>query len=344
MPDIDVETLTRITREIFTAWGTPEDDAAWVAALLVRANLRGHDSHGVIRVPSYVRSLKAGDTNPKPAIRIEYETPVIARIDGDHGFGQVVARQGIAVAIEKAKAQGLSAVTLRRANHVGRLADYAEMAAGQGLVGMLWVNAPMALNVAPWGGAGRRLGTNPHAVAVPGPDGGVAISHDFATSVWAEGKLRVKFNRREACPPGIMLNGTGQPSTDPREYYTDPPGSLLTAGAHKGYGLSLAIEVMAGVLSGTGAATPERGPLRNGTLMICLDPERFVPRDEFNTEVGRLLGFVRSAPVAAGAKEILVPGEPEARTERERRQRGIPVEDETWRQIRECAAEVGVAT
>jgi uncharacterized oxidoreductase len=342
MPNVDADTLTRITREIFTAWGAPEEDAAWVATLLVRANLRGHDSHGVIRVPSYVRSLRAGHTNPKPTIRVEDETAVIARLDGDLGFGQVVARRGIGIAIDKARAQGLSAVTLRRTNHVGRLADYAEMAATEGLIGLLWVNAPTALNVAPWGGAARRLGTNPHAVAVPGPGGTVAMSHDFATSVWAEGKLRVKFNRGEACPPGIMLDGAGRPSTDPREYYTEPPGSLLTEGEHKGYGLSLAIEVLAGVLSGTGAARPDRGPLQNGTLIMCLDPDRFVARDAFDREIGGLFGFVRSAPLAAGAREILVPGEPEARTERERRARGIPVEDETWRQIRECATEVGV--
>jgi len=118
------------------------------------------------------------------------ETPTLALIDGDRGFGQVVARRGIGVAIDKARAAGLSAVTLRQTNHVGRLADYAEMAAAQGLIGMLWVNAPMALNVAPWGGAARRLGTNPHAVAIRGRTGPWRLSHDFATSVVAEGKLK----------------------------------------------------------------------------------------------------------------------------------------------------------
>jgi uncharacterized oxidoreductase len=253
-----------------------------------------------------------------------------------------VARRGIALAIDKARAQGLAAVTLRRTNHVGRLADYAELAAAAGLIGMLWVNAKGGLNVAPWGGAARRLGTNPHAIAIPGPGGTVAMSHDFATSVWAEGKLRVTFNRGEAAPPGVMLNGRGEPSTDPKEYYTEPPGSLLTAGGHKGYGLSLAVEILAGNLSGTGAASAERGPFANGTLMLCLDPGRFLAPGDFHAQVADLLGYARSAPLAAGAKEILVPGEPEARTERERRARGVPLDDETWRQIRACAAEAGV--
>jgi uncharacterized oxidoreductase len=342
MPNIPPDTLERLVRDVFTGWGAPADDATWVATLLVRANLRGHDSHGVIRVPHYVHSLKAGDTNPKPQITVEDETPVMARIDGDLGFGQVVARRGITLAIDKAKGHGLSAVTLRRTNHVGRLADYAEMAAAEGLIGLVWVNAPMALNVAPWGGAARRLGTNPHAIAVPGPNRGVAMSLDFATSVWAEGKLKVKFARGEQVPPGIMLNAAGAPSTDPREYYADPVGSLLTMGAHKGYGLSLAVEVLAGVLSGTGAARPDRGPVQNGALMMCVDVKRFIPLADFHAEVKRFVEFTRSAPLATGATEILIPGEPEERTARERRLHGVPVEDETWRQLRDCAVEVGV--
>src|SRR4030095_217851 len=163
---------------------------------------------------------------------------------------------------------------------------------GQGRIGMLWVNAPTALNVAPWGGAARRLGTNPHAVAVPGPNATVAMSHDFATSVVAEGKLKVKFNRGEKVAPGIMRNGRGEPSTDPREYYTDPPGSLITAGEHKGYGLSLAIEILGGILSGTGPARPDKGPVSNGVLMMCVDPGRFMPPGDFHSHVATLFGFV----------------------------------------------------
>jgi uncharacterized oxidoreductase len=139
-----------------------------------------------------------------------------------------------------------------------------------------------------------------------------------------------------------MLNGRGEPSTNPKEYYAEPPGSLLTAGAHKGFGLSLAVEILGGILSGTGAAGPGSGVFANGTLMICLDPERFLPRADFDAQVAALLDWVRATPLAAGAKEILVPGEPEARMERERRASGISIEDATWAQIIACAAEVGV--
>jgi uncharacterized oxidoreductase len=342
MPTIPAADLERLTTELFAARRVPRADAEWIAALLVRANLRGHDSHGVIRIPQYCGAIARGHLNPTPDIRILTDTPTLAVLDGDQGFGQVVARRGIALAGDKARAQGLAAVALRRTSHVGRLADYAELAAAGGLIALLWANARHGLNVAPWGGAARRLGTNPHAIAIPGPRGTVVMSHDFATSVWAEGKLRVKFNRGESVPDGVMLNGRGDPSTDPREYYRDPVGSLLTAGQHKGYGLSLAVEILGGILSGTGAASAGSGVFANGTLMICLDPARFLPRDDFDVQVAALLDWVRSAPLATGAKEVLVPGEPEARMERERRANGIPVEEATWAQIRACATEVGV--
>jgi len=342
MPNLDAGRLERLTRDIFVARGVPPDDAAWIASLLIRANLRGHDSHGVIRIPQYVAALTSGTLNPKPQMRLVVDTPTVAILDGDGGFGQVVARRGTGLAIERARAQGLAAVALRGANHVGRLADYAEMAAQGGLIGLLWANARGGLNVAPWGGAARRLGTNPHAVAMPGPNGVVAMSHDFASSVWAEGKLRVKFNRGETVPPGIMLNGRGEPSNDPREYYTEPAGSLLTAGAHKGFGLSIAIEILGGILSGAGAASGEPAVFRNGTLIVCVDPARFLPLGDFHAQVTALMDWVRSAPLAAGATEILIPGEPEARMERERRVAGVPIEEATWRQIQDVAAEVGV--
>ena len=342
MPNLDAARLEGLARDIFVAHGVPADDAAWIAIMLVRANLRGHDSHGVIRIPQYAAALVRGTLNPTPRMRLVVDTPSVAILDGDGGFGQVVARRGVELAIERARAQGLAAVALRGANHVGRLADYAEMAAQAGLIGLLWANARGGLNVAPWGGAARRLGTNPHAVAVPGPHGGVAMSHDFASSVWAEGKLRVKFNRGETVPPGIMLNGLGEPSTDPREYYTEPAGSLLTAGGHKGFGLSIAVEILGGVLSGAGAASGEPAVFRNGTLIVCIDPARFLPLADFHAQVAALMDWVRSAPLAAGATEIMVPGEPEARVERERRATGVPIEDATWRQIQEAATAAGV--
>jgi uncharacterized oxidoreductase len=341
MPTIDASRLESTATRIFEALGTPAGDAAWIATLLVRANLRGHDSHGVIRIPQYAEAVRKETVDPKSPITVTAETPVMARLDGGRGFGQVVARRGMEMAIAKGKASGLAAVGLSRTGHVGRLADYAEMAAGQGLVAMLWVNAVHGLNVAPWGGSGRRLGTNPHAIGIPGA-AGPAMVLDFATSVVAEGKMRVKKNRKQQAPLGWFIDAEGRPATDPEIFYGDPVGSLLTAGEHKGYGLSLAVEILGGILSGTGPAGPPPGVFANGTLMICLDVERFVPLADFHAQVAGLFGWVKSAKLAQGSKEILIPGEPEARLEAERRRDGVPVEDETWNQIGRVAADLDV--
>jgi uncharacterized oxidoreductase len=158
----------------------------------------------------------------------------------------------------------------------------------------------------------------------------------------AEGKLRVKRNRKQPAPPGWFVDSKGRPETDPEIFYGDPPGALLTAGDHKGYGLSLAVEILGGILSGTGPAGPPPGVFANGTLMICLDVERFLPLPDFHRQVAALFGWVKATPLAQGATEILIPGEPEARLEAERRANGIAIEDQTWSQIETTAAELGV--
>ena len=341
MPNIDRSRLQSTAHRIFVGLGAPPSDAEWIAALLVRANLRGHDSHGVIRIPEYAGKVRKGEVDPKSPITVTRETPTTASLDGGRGFGQVVARRGMEIAIAKAKASGLAAVGLARTGHVGRLADYAEMAANQNLVAMLWANAVHGLNVAPWGGAAKRLGTNPHAIAIPGASG-PAMVLDFATSVVAEGKIRVKRNRKERAPAGWFMDGHGQPSTDPEAFYGEPRGAIYPAAEHKGYGMGLAVEILGGILSGTGPAGPGAGIFANGTLMMCLDIERFLPLDEFRRQVTALFDWTRSAPLAPGSKEILVPGEPEARLEKERSAAGIPLDDETWAQIQAVADDLGL--
>jgi uncharacterized oxidoreductase len=333
--------LEALATRIFAALGVPDGDAAWVARLLVRANLRGHDSHGVIRVPQYAGSIRKGDTNPRPAMQALHETPTTAIVDGDLGLGQVVARRATEVALEKARLQGLAAVGVRRSNHIGRLADYVELAAEQGYVGLIWANAPTAPSVVPHGGTSRRLSTNPLAVAIPGPGGGVAISVDMATSIVAEGKVRVKRNRKERLPDGWAIDPDGRPVTDSEGFYGPPRAGLLPAGGHKGTALGLIVEVLGGILSGEGAIGDRTGPVHNGTFLVLVEVARFLPLLDFTGQVTDLVRFVKSATPAAGG-EVLVPGEPEARSEAHRRAHGVPVEAETWRQIEEIAAELGV--
>jgi hydroxycarboxylate dehydrogenase B len=335
--------LESLATRIFAALGVPESDAAWVGQLLVRANLRGHDSHGVIRIPQYAGSIRKGETNPRPALQVLAETPTTAIVDGDLGLGQVVARRATEVALDKAARLGLAAVGTRRSNHIGRLADYAEMAAERGFVGLVWVNAPTAHSVVPFGGLARRLSTNPLAVAVPGPDGGVAISVDMATSIVAEGKVRVKRNRKEPLPTGWAIDPAGRPVTDPEVFYGPPRAGLLPVGAHKGTALGLIVEVLGGILSGEGAIGERTGPVHNGTFLLLIEVARFLPLVDFTGQVTDLVQWVKSSAPAPGVGEVLIPGEPEARSEAHRRAHGIPVEAETWRQIEEIAAELGVS-
>jgi uncharacterized oxidoreductase len=334
--------LEAFATRIFAALGVPPGDAAWVARLLVRANLRGHDSHGVIRVPQYAGSIRKGETNPRPAMQVLDDTPTTAILDGDLGLGQVVARRATEVALEKAARQGLAAVGVRRSNHIGRLADYAELAAEQGFVGLVWTNAPTAPSVVPHGGTARRLSTNPLAVAIPGPGGSVAISVDMATSIVAEGKVRVKRNRKEPLPAGWAIDPAGRPVSDPEVFYGPPRAGLLPAGGHKGTALGLIVEVLGGILSGEGAIGERTGPVHNGTFLVLIEVARFLPLVDFTGQVTDLVRFVKSSAPAAGVAEVMVPGEPEARSEAHRRAHGIPVEAETWRQIEEIAAELGV--
>jgi uncharacterized oxidoreductase len=342
VPTVPAPQLYELATRIFAALGAPEADARWIAMLLVRANLRGHDSHGVIRIPQYVASVRAGHTNPRPSITTAQETSTTAVVDGDLGFGQVVARRAAEVALDKAAAHGLGGVGVRRSNHVGRLADYVEMAAERGYVGMMWTNAATAVSVVPHGGVERRLSTNPLAVAVPGPDGGVALSVDMATSIVAEGKVRVKRNRKEPLPTGWAIDGQGAPVTDSTAFYGPPRAGLLPMAGHKGTALGLVVEVMGGILSGAGVIGAATGPVLNGSFILLVDVARFLPLDDFTRQVSDLAAWVKSSTPGAGVGGVLVPGEPEARMERERGAQGVPVEDETWSQIETIAAELGV--
>jgi len=342
VPTLVADQLESLATRIFAALGAPPADAAWVARLLVRANLRGHDSHGVIRIPQYVGSIRKGETNPRPAMRVLHDTPTTAVVDGDLGLGQVVARHATEVGLEKAARHGLAAVGVRRSNHIGRLADYAELAAERGFVGLVWTNAPTAASVVPHGGVSRRLSTNPLAVAVPGPNGTVAISVDLATSIVAEGKVRVKRNRKEPLPANWAIDEAGRPVTDSQAFYGPPRAGLLPMGGHKGTALGLVVEVLGGILSGEGAIGDRTGPVHNGTFLLLVEVARFLPLVDFTGQVTDLVRWVKSSVPAAGVAEVLVPGEPEARSEAARRRDGIPVEAETWRQIEEIAAELGV--
>jgi len=344
MPTFSAEQLEQIGFKIFQAAGVPEKEAKTVATFLVKSNLVGHDSHGVIRIPQYINLIKNGMITLDVEVDIIRETPSTAVIDGKWGFGQVVASKAMEIAIEKAQNTSISAVGTQHCNHVGRLSDYAMMAAEQEMFGLMTVNNHgSGLCAAPFGGYERRLSTNPICFAVP--TGNEPIVLDITSSVVAEGKLRVKRNQGEKIPEGWIIDGYGNPSTNPEDFYSKPQGALLPFGgavAHKGFGLSMIIDILSGCFSQAGCSRKDPGRIGNALFMQVIKISSFIPLDEFYSEVNQLVEFIKSSKLMPDFNEILVPGEPEIRVKEERRKNGIPVDDETWRQIETTAQELGI--
>ena len=358
MPVVAPDGLARWLARVFEAAGAPPPDAAAVADHLVTANLMGHDSHGAVRTVQYVDAIRAGRIRPGAAIAVERETAVTAVVDGNWNFGQIVAREAMALAIGKARGHGLAAVAGYRSAHIGRAGAYGEQAAAAGLAALGFVNGHGGgVWAAPFGGLARRLATNPLFVAAPTGDPDAPFVLDMATPVAAEGKVRVARNRGAELPPGWIVDAAGAPSTDPHDLYGgDPPdsrprGALLPLGGsagHKGSGLSLAVDLLAGALGpagtsaagGPGGGRPAASGGGNGFFMIAIDPVRFGDRGRFEDTLADLLAHVRRPPVAEGFDAILTPGEPERRRMAERRA-GLPIDGETWRQLGEAAAAAG---
>ena len=251
------------------------------------ANLSGHDSHGVVRVPRYAAQKKNGTVVADVTVDVLVDTPVIAVVDGKYGFGQTVTPQAVQIGIAKCRNNGLSAVTLRNAGHVGRVGDWAEMAAEAGLVSIHFVNASGSVLVAPYGGVQRRFSTAPYCVGVPRP-GHDPLVLDFATSIVAEGKVLVASQGGKKLPDGALIGPDGTPGSDPHLLYGDytptgprdhskGTGAIQAFGDHKGSGLAFMCEILGGALSGTGATDPKRGRFANGMLSFYVDPSVFDP-------------------------------------------------------------------
>jgi uncharacterized oxidoreductase len=245
------------------------------------------------------------------------------------------------VAMQKARTQGLAAVGVFNCNHIGRVGDWVQMAAEQGMIGLAFCNGggPGGA-VTPYGGRARLLGTNPIAAAVP-VAGGPPVIADFATSVVAEGKLRVARNRGKSLPEGWILGPDGQPSTDPEDFYRG--GMLLPAGGYKGYGLSLLVEFLGGLLTGRGCPGLPGFVAGNGVLFLVLSIEAFRPLEEFLAEVAALCERAKAVPPATGFAEVLLPGEPERHLTERRQAEGVVVDEATWVQLTAAAAALGVS-
>ncbi|MDR3637948.1 MAG: Ldh family oxidoreductase [Isosphaeraceae bacterium] len=337
MNRVAYQPLQQLVEQIFLRAGCHDDEAARIARRLVRSNLVGHDSHGVIRVPSYIDWMRAGKVVPNQRPEVVFDGGSFAVVDAGFGFGQTAGEFALRLAIAKTEEHGVAVIALRNAGHLGRIGDWPEMAAEAGKVSLHFVSTSGAgLLVAPFGGIDRRLSANPIAAGIP-VEGGRPIVLDISTCSIAEGKIRVALNRGERVPDGCIIDGQGRPTNDPEVFYADP-GAILPFGGHKGYGLSVITEILAEAFTGNGCSDPKAARLTNGMLTIVLDPGR-VPRERpFGSEVDRLITFLKSARTSVPDGEILLPGELEARTEAARVATGIPLEQATRHQLARTAA------
>ena len=346
LPIFKVEELTQITEQIFKATGASKETAQIVSRVLVNSNLTGHDSHGVIRMPQYIQFIKEGKIIPQAETQIDTETPTTALLDGNWGFGHPTGIKAMEITVQKAKECSISAVGSFNSNHVGRLGEYTPIASKEGMVGVMMVNNHGGGQImSPWGGRERRLSPNPISISVPTVDRG-HITLDISCSVVAEGKVRIQRNRNERTPKGWIIDSEGNPTTDPADFYGSPQGSVLPLGdiaGHKGFGLAFMIDILSGALTGAGcsqANSPLKGA--NGIFAMAIDISSFKPLDYFTEQVQSLKDHVKSSRLAPGFDEILIPGEKEERERQKRQEKGIFVEDATWKQIREAAASLSL--
>jgi hydroxycarboxylate dehydrogenase B len=334
---VDHTKLLSLATSIVKAGGSKPDEAAIVADHLVEANLRGHDSHGVGMLVAYVRDFEAGTLKVNQAPEIVSDTGTISVWDARAGYGQVVAKQAVEWAIGAAKKHGVAVNGLRNAHHIGRVGTYGEIAARAGMVALHFVNvASGAPGVAPFRGREGRFLTNPVCIAIPGTATNEPILLDFATSRVALGKVRVAYNSKKPMMDGALLDHTGKPTTDPSVMYNPPRGAVLPFGEHKGSGLALVCELLAGAIVGSTSVStmtpPERGIL-NGMLTIVIDPARLNTRDAMLAEIDTMIAWVKSASPSDPELPVLVAGEPEQIAKAERIKNGVYVDEETWSQL-----------
>ena len=332
--------LVELVTTIMRAAGCGDAEAATIARRLVDSNLVGHDSHGVLRVAKYLEWMRNGWVQANQAPTIAFASEAIAIVDGNRGFGQVVGEFAGKLGTTKAAATGIALVGLRNCGHLGRVGDWAELAAHAGQVSLHFLNTSGGLRVAPFGGSDRRLSTNPITIGIP-VAGDDPVIMDMTTSMVAEGKLMVALNRGEQVPEGWIIDQQGRPTTEPKDFYTG--GALLTVGGHKGSGLSIVTDLLAGAISTGKSSDPTDPILRNNMLSIYIAPEVYDTQGTVADEVARFLAWVKASPPTSPGAPVRLPGEVERMTRAERTAHGIPLDDKTRSDLIDAATSVGVA-
>ena len=337
MPLVTEARLRSLCQQILLAMQTPADIAEVVTDALVKADVKGVDSHGVRLLTMYLCHVEAGTIVPTARAEITRQDGAVTLIEGHWGFGQVPARQAARLAVDAAKQYGIGAASLVHVQHIGRVGEYAEEMAKHGMLGIAVCNT--SRTTTPHGGMLRMFGTNPLAMAVPRGNGDLLVA-DFATSAKSVNKLLIARQREEPLPEGVILDKNGYPTTDPNDFFAG--GYLLPVGGYKGYALNLFIDIIGGLLVGAGCAALITKHPGNGALFVALDIARWRPLNEFTADVDALLAAIKAAPAAPGVEEVLLPGELEARAEEQRLRKGIPLDEETWEELHIVAQKVGL--
>jgi uncharacterized oxidoreductase len=283
-----------------------------------------------------------GGLHPNRKIEVKLDGGALLALDGGAGYGQSIGLQATRLAIERAKKHGVSIAALGNSHHLGRIGHWAEMAVAEGLVSIHFVNVQSFARVAPFAGADRRFGTNPVCIGIPLP-GEPPFLLDMATSAVAQGKLRVAHNKRTKIPLGWLIDDQGNPTDDPRWGVVAPLGAMACFGEHKGYGLAVACELLGGALTGGGVTDYDNRTRRrvlNGMLSILIDPARLKTQDSYVKDSKSFLAWLRASRAAPGHDRVRIAGEPEREYRAKREREGIPVDDETWNEIRAAAVKL----
>ena len=344
MPTVAADKLREIAAALLQGAGASEEEAVIVSRHSIDSNLAGHDSHGIIQIPTYIDRIDVGHLVPQAPFEVVRETSTTTVIDGYWGFGYTVSEKAMKMTIDKAREHGVAATTVYRQGHVGRVTDYPVMAAEAGLIGMMTADSGRsAKQVVPFGGREARLGTNPICMAMPSNlEGPLFI--DVATSAVAGGKISLALARGERIPEGWIVDKEGNPTTDPAALQQG--GSSLPLGGpqgHKGYGLSVMVEIFSGILTGLGFGVEPSGRHNDGVFMAAFNVEAFRPLEEFKQDVTDFAMYLKETPPAPGFSQVYYPGELEHLTTQRKLKEGIEVEDATWGRLRELAVKYGVA-
>jgi hydroxycarboxylate dehydrogenase B len=339
--------LRRVVEAICVAAGSEGDEPALVSENLVNANLMGHDSHGVGMIPRYISCVLTGALQPNAHAKMVVDSGALVVMDGQAGFGQVIGGEIMDVGIERAREHGVAIVATRNSFHLCRIGAWAERCAHAGFVSMHHTNVVgHGPAVAPYGGAEARYSTNPYTVGIPATDNQPMTVLDMATSVVAMGKVRVARNKGDQVAEGILLDSDGQNTTDPNVMYEEPKGAVKPFGGHKGGGLALINELLAGCMSGGQTLRPEtvagRNTTLNNMLSIIIDPTKLVTESFFKSEIDATLDYIKATRPIDPDKPVLVPGDPERLMRAEREANGVPVDDATWTDILAAAKSVGL--